>query len=300
VIAAELAGRPTTRIGFGCGRLVGGVAQRESFALVDTALELGVRHFDTAPSYGLGSSEDVLGAALAGVNDVTIVTKVGLARPRGASLSALARQILRPLLSGAPTVKARMARFAPSRSRTPLTAAPLRASFAESLRRLKRDRVTGALLHEIEPASLDAEARDELESWRRSGLAEAIGSGTGGTCGALTAFGEIAQYRFEPGEPPPTARWRVLHGALRRRPSPALYSAAQIAAFRRLGRDFADPSAWPGAVLTLALAEAPDAILLVSSTRPDRLRCALAGVDWSMVARRTPEDLRTLRDAVDV
>ena len=300
MIAADLAGRPTSRIGFGCGRLVGGVAGRQSFALIETALELGIRHFDTAPSYGLGSSEDVLGAALAGVNDVTIVTKVGLARPRGASLSALARQMLRPLLSGAPAVKASVARLAPSSPCTPLTSAPLRASFEESLRRLKRDRVTGALLHEIEPASLDPEARDEVESWRRRGLTEAIGSGTGGTCGALTAFSEIAQYRFEPGQPPPTARWRILHGALRRRPTPALYSAAQIAAFRRLGRDFADPSAWPGVVLTLALAQAPDAILLVSSTRPDRLRSALAGVDWSMAARPSPEDIRTLRNAIDV
>lgn len=52
--------------------------------IVDTAWDLGVRYFDTAPHYGLGLSERRLGAALAGRDRDTYVlsTKVGrLLRP---------------------------------------------------------------------------------------------------------------------------------------------------------------------------------------------------------------------------
>jgi aryl-alcohol dehydrogenase-like predicted oxidoreductase len=47
-------------------------------AVVERALELGVNYFDTAPLYGKGRSEEVLGAALKGVNDpYYLATKVG-------------------------------------------------------------------------------------------------------------------------------------------------------------------------------------------------------------------------------
>ena len=47
-------------------------------AVVERALELGVNYFDTAPLYGRGRSEEVLGAALAGVRDpYYLATKVG-------------------------------------------------------------------------------------------------------------------------------------------------------------------------------------------------------------------------------
>jgi aryl-alcohol dehydrogenase-like predicted oxidoreductase len=38
-------------------------------------------HFDTAPLYGSGQSEDVLGHVLSCVPDITLTTKVGIARP---------------------------------------------------------------------------------------------------------------------------------------------------------------------------------------------------------------------------
>src|SRR5262245_32083549 len=77
----SLFGRTTTRIGLGCGRLIGGTSFRTSARLVEAALELGIRHFDVAPSYGLGTAEDVLGAVPGGVRDVTVTTKIGAPRP---------------------------------------------------------------------------------------------------------------------------------------------------------------------------------------------------------------------------
>ena len=46
--------------------------------VVERALELGVNYFDTAPLYGKGRSEEVLGHALKGVtDDYYLATKVG-------------------------------------------------------------------------------------------------------------------------------------------------------------------------------------------------------------------------------
>jgi len=51
----------------------------EAVATVMHAYDMGIRHFDTAPIYGLGRSERRIGQALAGVprDEITVSTKVG-------------------------------------------------------------------------------------------------------------------------------------------------------------------------------------------------------------------------------
>ena len=44
--------RQTTRLGFGCGSLMGATNRRDSLQLLETAYEAGIRHFDVAPMYG--------------------------------------------------------------------------------------------------------------------------------------------------------------------------------------------------------------------------------------------------------
>lgn len=51
----------------------------QSIAAVHAAYEAGVRLFDTAPVYGAGHSERLLGQALKGKPDATVSTKIGLA-----------------------------------------------------------------------------------------------------------------------------------------------------------------------------------------------------------------------------
>lgn len=69
-------------IGFGCweiGGNYGAFDEQEVITAVHRALELGVTLFDTAPAYGAGKSEALLGRALAGRRDEAIVvTKCGL------------------------------------------------------------------------------------------------------------------------------------------------------------------------------------------------------------------------------
>ncbi|MDR3497158.1 MAG: aldo/keto reductase [Ancalomicrobiaceae bacterium] len=71
-------------IGFGCWSLGSGSgwldsSDDESTATIHRALECGIRFFDTAPVYGFGGSERVLGKALRGRrDDIVLASKCGL------------------------------------------------------------------------------------------------------------------------------------------------------------------------------------------------------------------------------
>ena len=112
------------RLGFGCGRLKGGHEKAHALRLVHAALDLGLRHFDTAPPYGLGTSESVLGEALKGRQEpFTVFTKAGLARPASPGLMQTARAIVKPLAHHIPglrqaVLKGMAHRAAPARFRS--------------------------------------------------------------------------------------------------------------------------------------------------------------------------------------
>ena len=78
----------TSCIGFGCWPLGshgwGKVSSPEIIKAVHKAIDCGVNFFDTAPIYGLGHSEELLGKALGSKRkDVIIATKVGLTWKKG-------------------------------------------------------------------------------------------------------------------------------------------------------------------------------------------------------------------------
>lgn len=90
----EHAGVPGTaldvsRVGLGTwaigGWMWGGTDERESIATIRAAVERGIRLIDTAPVYGFGVSEEIVGKALEGGlrSRVLIATKVGLQWNRG-------------------------------------------------------------------------------------------------------------------------------------------------------------------------------------------------------------------------
>ena len=77
--------RKVSRIGLGTwaigGFMWGGTDEREALETIRTALEHGITLIDTAPAYGLGSAEELVGRALAQYGkreQVIIATKVGL------------------------------------------------------------------------------------------------------------------------------------------------------------------------------------------------------------------------------
>ncbi|RJQ75149.1 oxidoreductase [Pseudonocardiaceae bacterium YIM PH 21723] len=85
----QLAGKTVSRIGYGGMRLTdhpfwGPPADREhSIRLARRVVDVGVDHIDTADSYGLGASEDILREALHPYPDhLLIATKIGQVQPR--------------------------------------------------------------------------------------------------------------------------------------------------------------------------------------------------------------------------
>lgn len=69
---------PRPQIGLGCVTFGREIDEAASFALLDHALERGVRHFDTAAAYGGGASETILGKWLASrkPEGITVATKI--------------------------------------------------------------------------------------------------------------------------------------------------------------------------------------------------------------------------------
>jgi myo-inositol catabolism protein IolS len=76
-------GLTVSAIGYGCWEMgnpdYGSTEESEIVAAVNRAIDLGVTLFDTAPNYGFGGSEEVLGRALgARRKDIVLVSKVGI------------------------------------------------------------------------------------------------------------------------------------------------------------------------------------------------------------------------------
>lgn len=141
----------TTALGFGTSSLMGKLNKTESLRLLEVAYDNGIRHFDTAPPYGYGEAEAVLGAFLRTHPDATVATKFGLYWPKGPSLLfTRGKQLVRPLLRAFPALRTQARHLvhtgvAPSSRFDADTAA---ASLATSLRRLHREHIDIFELHE--------------------------------------------------------------------------------------------------------------------------------------------------------
>ncbi|MEM6333866.1 MAG: aldo/keto reductase [Planctomycetota bacterium] len=71
-------GIKVSKIAFGCMSTVAnptydGLEDQEGIATIRAALDHGINFFDTAPAYGNGASEDLLGRALEGVRDKVVI-----------------------------------------------------------------------------------------------------------------------------------------------------------------------------------------------------------------------------------
>lgn len=147
-----------TRLGFGCAPILGSVDAATADRAIGVALDEGIGHFDTAPSYGYGEGEAFLGRRLVRHRDrVTIATKFGIrARPLATlarPIKGLVRQMLKSRTSrrdpGGPAPRVRANRVSSLlHERVELTGPAMRASLERSLRALRTDYVDILLLHE--------------------------------------------------------------------------------------------------------------------------------------------------------
>lgn len=127
------------------GWMWGGADEKDAIATIRRALDLGINLVDTAPVYGLGRSEEIVGRALEGRrNDVLIATKAGLDWSEG-----------RPRRNSAPE--------------------RLRQELDDSLRRLRTDVIDIYQVHWPDEATAFEVTVETLDAFRREGKIRAIG-----------------------------------------------------------------------------------------------------------------------------
>ncbi len=139
-----------SRIGLGTwamgGWMWGGSDDAASIATIHRALDLGITLIDTAPAYGQGHSEEVVGRALAGKRDLAVIaTKVALAWDEHGNVHRDA-----------------------SRAR-------ITKEIEDSLRRLQTDRIDIYQVHWPDPATPIDETADAMNRLFVAGKIRAIG-----------------------------------------------------------------------------------------------------------------------------
>lgn len=280
---------PALRLGFGCSNLGSDLDRRASLALVEAAYDCGFRHFDVAPAYGHGQAERLLGEALAPVRDtVTLVTKAGIPHPRSMRAFRLVRRLVLPVKRSFPLLWSTAAARANQAVSAPgcFSIDDVKASVAESLRRLRTDRIDALLLHEVLPQDLNDELLALLSRLQSDGTIGSFGLGTGLESSVHilqqrpTTFGLVQVNHYwgafmlplEPSTPRLiTHRWLKTGRELLALPElqQSLSDDAQSAELRSM---LADPQAGPALLLSAALRRTTGGTLLVSSSRADRLR----------------------------
>lgn len=284
----------TTPLGVGMATLMREPSPAEQQRLLHAAHEAGFRHFDVAPSYGLGAAERVLGRFLrtrpAGV---TIGTKVGIVARGNAGIMRLVQRPARALIRRFPALRGGAAQaigtvvhaapdFSPA-TRTRSLEGSLRALGAESLDLL--------LLHEASATDLaDGTVIEWLQSLKQRGLVRNIGIAASPSPAAtiLARYAGVFDVVQTPshvlapagevlGAAP--ARLRVTHSALA---VPLARAQQRVAADRgwlqALSRaadaDIEAPGALAELILATALDENRGGIVLLGASRADHLRRA--------------------------
>jgi methylglyoxal reductase len=169
-------GIKATAVGLGTwamgGWMWGGGNDEASVTAIRAALDAGTTLIDTAPAYGLGRAEELVGRAIEGRRDeVVLVTKCGLVWEGQGDGSGG-----KPFVEQGGTMIHRY-----------LGAQSLRAELESSLKRLRTDHVDVLITHWQDPTTPVAETMDALLKLKTEGKVKAIGISNAGV-GDLEAY----------------------------------------------------------------------------------------------------------------
>ena len=179
------------RIIFGCVALSAMGSRAEVFRLLDLVVASGVRHFDTARSYGKGCSEKLLGEFLrAHGEDLAVTTKFGVTFSQTTGMpTSIALPLNRLVKTLKPLVGLGLRGGKAENSLSTISDLPsatvqrvgrevVERSVEESLKQLGRGRVEILLLHEMLPGRLTEDARGYLKGLQKAGMVGQLGCGT--------------------------------------------------------------------------------------------------------------------------
>lgn len=274
------------RLVLGTARLDSGASEREGVRLVRSAFDAGINHVDTAPSYGLGLAEVVVGKALSGFPEVQVTAKLGSLRPRQGYAKSWLRRLKRRLTEphGNSHVAATLPEPGSGGGAGDFRFAALAASLTISRERLGR--IDRLLLHDSPGSAVDDALLAELHRLALPlGAAPgyAVASSWNTSLDAAFPADSVAQCAFAPGwflgEPPPASeRKTIFHSVIR---------AGAIAATRDPSFAAQLSSASADRIATfyaLAAQICPTAKLIVASSHMDRLHAVLAAIRMRDVA----------------
>lgn len=169
------------KIGFGCAALSTMPTLQSALSLLQTAYDSKIKHYDTAPIYGNGYSEKILGKFLKGKrSQVTVSTKFGLFPSTERNIPVW---LALPLNTLRKTVKPKHENqviekpaLVPYRR---IDYEDIRRSFECSLKNLQTDYIDVYLLHEALPYFLTDEAMNYIQNLKNSGFIKKIGIAAG-------------------------------------------------------------------------------------------------------------------------
>jgi D-threo-aldose 1-dehydrogenase len=258
--------------GFGTAYLGRRHGLRDGGRLLCAAFDGGITHFDTAPMYGLGLAERIVGRFLPGRRDaVTVATKVGLSAPPRVSWF-LPGRLIRGSLASKRAFDVRSAR----------------ASLERSLRALGTDYIDLILLHECHPGEVTGDIQAFLAECVAAGTARWTGTATSISATAAigerwTPFPNVVQIPLEPRAalaggalPESNGRVTITHSTvalmLQRAQQELQSNPRRMRSWsEELGVDCTRMSVWAGLALAAAHRANPHGVALFCSRSPDRI-----------------------------
>jgi D-threo-aldose 1-dehydrogenase len=285
--------------------------------ILDAARASGIRHFDTAPMYGLGLAEREIGKFARGRRgEIVIATKLGFAPTPAARGIAPLQAPIRRVFSAFPSLrsgaKASAARpgFGGLGSllyhASGYDGAAARASLERSLRALKTDHVDLLLLHDPQPGTVRGDdVCAYLERARDAGLIRAwgIAGEPKPTCRVgkeLPVEPDVVQLRDNPLAKSEGDAWgacapaRITFGVLGISIARIVEHVGADPERRRrwrqaVGRDCEDPEVVAALLLARARRENPEGVVLFSTMREAHVRSASEAI-----ADAAPDDNNAL------
>lgn len=167
------------RLGFGGSNLLGDKSRLQGLALLESAYDEGIRHFDVAPAYGYGDAEALVGEFARNKRDkIVITTKFGLEPIKPIAGAKGLLTMVRRGMRASPRLRSLVRRNAASLIRQGrFDVKSAQKSLERSLRWLQTDVIDIYLLHEAAPQDCSTELLDFLHGAMSRGKIRRFGIG---------------------------------------------------------------------------------------------------------------------------
>lgn len=291
----------TSRLGLGLATLMRESSRKTRERVFDAAYDVGYRHFDVAPLYGLGAAEAELGRLLKRApGDATVATKFGLRPSAFAKVVGRVQGPLRRALARSTRLRSTARRLGGSTAVVEgPTAAALHESLEQSLRAMGLDHIDVALLHDAHWDDAWGQAWSALATLKREGRV-----GATGLAGDPALLGGYPQSVLQEADilqvPAHVFRWPGSSTREQRIIGYGLFSASVTDTLKLFGgepvlrsvlENLLDvPLRTPGQVIgflgAAQLASWPDSLLLVGTTDPAHVVDTWTGVQSMLPAAK--------------